>query len=336
MNHSGTTMPTKTIQVLLALTATATAACLSILAGWQRGGLVAERVLLICVGVLLVVAAHLLPGLCRPHGRRIRALGAVLWMGCMVATCYGHAGFFVTAQRHAGEIRAAAVPKVAEYGRNLAAVASDRAGVVARLARVVERKCGERCGAVRIERATLTARLAALDAESAEVTRRDLALDRAKAERTAAKANPVAGLLTVFGVDAGQVDLVAGMAFAVVLEGVACFCWLLALRPSDSLTKAITPARVASHGPAVTPVTRASKVVAPVNNNAIEVEATRSSATGVQADDVARVLTAIRDGQLRSTVTEIRKHLGCSQARAATVRKQIVLDGKQGTVTNVT
>jgi hypothetical protein len=197
------TMPMRVPPALLALAATMTAACLSILAGWQRGGLFAERVLLVCVGVVLVVAAHLLPALCRPHGWRIRALGMALWIGCMTATCYGQAVFFVMAQKHAGEVRAALVAVVSVPGRNLAEIASDRAGIVARLARVTERRCSDRCAAVRIERTTLNARLIALDVESAEVTRRELALERADAERTAAKADPLAGLLTAFGVAAG-------------------------------------------------------------------------------------------------------------------------------------
>lgn len=72
-------MPMRALPALLAVTATATAACLSVMAGWQRRGLLAERVLWIAVGVVLVVAAHLLPALCRPHGWRVRALGAALW-----------------------------------------------------------------------------------------------------------------------------------------------------------------------------------------------------------------------------------------------------------------
>ncbi|MFM0206924.1 hypothetical protein PQQ96_05890 [Paraburkholderia sediminicola] len=205
------------------------------------------------MGIVLVVAAHLLPALCRPHGSRIRALGIVLWIGCMTATCYGHAVFFVMAQKHAGEVRAAVVPVVSIPDRNLAGIASERAGIVARLARETERRCNDRCAAVRIERTALNARLVALDAESAEVRRRELAFDRADAERTAAKADPLAGLLTAFGVAAGRIDLFAGMAFAVVIEEGACFCWLLALRLGDTTVKAVTPARGAGH---VLPVTK--------------------------------------------------------------------------------
>ena len=317
------TMPMKAPPALLALAATITAACLSILAGWQRGGSLAERALLVCVSVLLVVAAHLLPALCRPHGWRIRALGIALWIGCMTATCYGQAVFFVMAQKHAGEVRAAVVPVVSVPGRNLTEIANDRAGVVARLARVIERKCGDRCAAVRIERTTLNAQLVALDAESADVMRREFALDRADAERAAARADPLAGILTDFGVAASRVDLIAGLAFAMMIESVACFCWLLALRPAEAPSKTVTPTQRASHVRPVTPVTRASTVV---EQGGLETFGRQDGATipaGELENDLARVLIATRNGTLRGTVTEIRKHLGCSQAKAASLRKQL-------------
>ncbi|MPW17917.1 hypothetical protein GCT13_13455 [Paraburkholderia sp. CNPSo 3157] len=290
--------------VLLAVSATVTAACLSVMAGWQRGGFVAERVLWIAVGVVLVVAAHLLPALIRSHGWRIRIVGALLWIGCMAATCYGHAVFFLLAQKHAGEVRAAAVPAVVTTGRSLAVIAADRATVVSRLARATERHCTEPCSSLRIERATLAARLEAINAEAAEAKRQEAAQDRADAARAAAVTDPVIGTLTAFGIPSGRVDLLAGLAFAAVLEAVACFCWLLALRPVESLKP--------NTGAAVTPVTEPSNAVT-------EPE----SAPATTVDDVTRVAAAVAAGRLRGTVTEIRKYLGCSQSRAAAVRKQI-------------
>jgi len=274
------------------------------MAGGQRGGFVAERVLWIAVGVVLVVAAHLLPALCRQHGWRIRVLGAALWIGCMAATCYGHAVFFLLAQKHAGEVRAAAVPAVTTTGRNSAVIAADRAAIVSRLARVTERRCAEPCPSLRIERATLAARLDAIDVEATEAKRQEAAQDRADAARAAAVADPVTGTLTAFGIPSSRVDLLAGLAFAAVLEAVACFCWLLALRPVES-SKPNT-------GAAVTPVTEPSNAVT-------EAE----TAPEMTIDDVTRVAAAIADGRLRGTVTEIRKYLGCSQTRAAAIRKQI-------------
>jgi hypothetical protein len=317
----------RTQPALLAVTATATAACLSILAAWQRGGWVTERALWIAVGVVLVVAAHLLPALFRSHGWRIRIVGAALWLACMAATCYGHAVFFVMAQKHAGELRAAAVPVVVTHGRGLTEIAADRADAIARLARVTERRCGDRCATVRIERATLSARLDALTIEADEAKRADAAQDRAAAARAAAAADPVTGALTAFGLPAAHADLIAGLAFAAVLEGVACFAWLLALRPDAEIEIAVTPVGQGSHAEAVTAVTPASipsaPVTEPVTASAVEpVPALESPAVG-QVDDVTQVRRAVTAGTLRPTVIQIRKYLGCSQARAAAVRKQL-------------
>lgn len=305
-------MPMRAQPALLAVPATLTAACLSVMAGWQRGGFLAERVLWIAVGVVLVVAAHLLPALIRSHGWRVRLVGAVLWLGCMAATCYGHAVFFLLAQKHAGEVRAATVPAVTTTGRNPAAIAADRATTVARLARVTERRCAEPCPSLRIERATLAARLDAIDAEATQAKRQEAAQDRADAARAAAVADPVTGAVTAFGIQSGRVDLLAGLAFTAVLEAVACFCWLLALRPVESLKS--------NAGAAVTPVTVISH---DVTEAAIESTPTVTQPVIEAADDVTRVTAEIAAGRLRATVNDIRKYLGCSQSRAAAVRKQL-------------
>jgi hypothetical protein len=318
----------RTAPALLAVTATATAACLSILAGWQRGGWITERVLWVAVGVVLVVAAHLLPTLCRSHGWRPQVIGAVLWVACMAATCYGHAVSFVMAQKHSGELRAAAVPVVMTYGRGLAEIAADRADAVAKLARVTERRCGDRCATSRIERATLTSRLDALNVEAAEAKRAEAAQDSAAAARAAAMADPVTGALTAFGLPTAHADLVAGLAFAAVLEGVACFAWLLALRPApvtDGATAIpVTSAQQGSNAAVTTPVTTQSHAFASVAQPvAAESAPVLRRPEAEQPDDVTRVATAIAAGTLRATVTEIRKFLGCSQSRAAAVRKQL-------------
>ncbi|WP_333783702.1 hypothetical protein [Paraburkholderia terrae] len=297
---------------LLAVPATLTAACLSVMAGWQRGGFLAERVLWIAVGVVLVVAAHLLPALIRAHGWRIRLVGVLLWIGCMAATCYGHAVFFLLTQKHAGEVRAAAVPTVTTTGRNPAVIAADRAAVVSRLARVTERRCAEQCPSLRIERATLAARLDAIDVEATEAKRQEAARDRADAARAAAGADPVTGAVTAFGIQSGRVDLLAGLAFAAVLEAVACFCWLLALRPIKSLKP--------NTGAAVTPVTEVSNFV---TETQIEAAPSVSQPVIKAADDITRVTAEIAAGRLRATVMDIRKYLGCSQSRAAAIRKQL-------------
>ncbi|MFM0210749.1 hypothetical protein PQQ96_25450 [Paraburkholderia sediminicola] len=129
-------------------------------------------------------------------------------------------------------------------------------------------------------------------------------------------ADPVTGALTAFGLPTAHADLVAGLAFAAVLEGVACFAWLLALRPA--------PAQQGSNTEVTERVTAESHVVAPVAQPvAVESAPVLRLPVVEQADDVTRVTTAIAAGELRGTVTEIRRFLGCSQSRAAAVRKQL-------------
>ncbi|MEM5314369.1 hypothetical protein [Paraburkholderia sp. JHI869] len=113
-----------------------------------------------------------------------------------------------------------------------------------------------------------------------------------------------------------------------MLEAVACFCWLLALRPvtkTRAVTEiAVTPAQQGSIVDAVTTVTPESNAAAPVAEPvAVKSAPVLRLPVVEQADDVTRVTNAIAAGTLRATVTEIRKFLGCSQSRAATVRKQL-------------
>ncbi|MCP2091303.1 UNVERIFIED_ORG: hypothetical protein J2Y81_007390 [Paraburkholderia sediminicola] len=164
--------------------------------------------------------------------------------------------------------------------------------------------------------------------------RRQLAFDRADTERAAAKTDPLAGLLTGFGVAAGRVDLVAGMAFAFVVEGVACFCWLLALWPADTTDTTVTTARGIRDGLSVTRVTRTSTLVPHAGNGATGRRNTADSPAVEQANELTRVLTAVSNGTLRGTVTEIRKHLGCSQAKAAALRKQLAQQMQSSRGTN--
>lgn len=94
----------------LAFASTTTALGVSVLAGWQRGGLLAERIAWIAIGAVLVVSAHVLPALCRTAPAAVRVVGTGLWVVCMVTTCYGHAIFFVLAQEHAAAMRVGALP----------------------------------------------------------------------------------------------------------------------------------------------------------------------------------------------------------------------------------
>ncbi|AIS48753.1 putative twin-arginine translocation pathway signal protein [Burkholderia pseudomallei] len=333
----------------LALAATGTAITLSILSGWQRGGSIPERLVWVAIGIVLVASAHLLPALVHSASWTLRGVAAGLWLGCMAAAVYGHATFFLLAQAHAGERRAASVPSpTMPSGLNLAAVMNERAEVTAQLAAADVRRCVGDCPSLRVRRARLAAKLDALNAQADDVRRIDAQHDRIAAQRDALLADPVTSrLATLLAIPAARVELLSSLLFAAVLEGVACLLWSVSLR-SPTLPAAVAAVTVPT--PPVTPAGKAATVtplaVTPVTAGHDGAIARRSDVTDRRSgtgsshalrdspvtplpelsradDDVAELIRDIAAGRVRPTVADIRRHLGCSQARAAALRRQV-------------
>ena len=167
-------MTTRRWAFALAIAATGTAITLSVLSGWQRGGSIPERLVWVAIGIVLVASAHLLPALVYSASWTLRGVAAGLWLGCVAAAVYGHATFFLLAQAHAGERRAASVPSpTMPSGLNLAAVMNERAVVTAQLAAADVRRCVGACPSLRVRRARLAAKLDALNAQADDVRRID-------------------------------------------------------------------------------------------------------------------------------------------------------------------
>lgn len=325
----------------LATIATGTAVTLSILTGLQRGGTWPERLVWIAVGIVLVVSAHLLPALVRMAPVAVRGIAGVLWIGCMAGAGYGHATFFLLAQRHAGEQRANAIAPVASIhsGRNLTTVMAERASVIAQLIAVEAKRCTGDCRALNSHRVTLTAKLDALNAEADDIRRNETERDRVIAQRDALLADPVTSrLAALLGTTAARMDILSGLAFAGVLEGVACLLWTVALRPSPTASAvpittrlAVTPvaAMTTSTEPAVTNINadKAAKVVVRrTTPNSHETPGTPIESlpgTVVTDDELTQLAREIAAGHVRATVADIRRHLGCSQAKASTLRRQL-------------
>lgn len=352
--------------IWLAMAATATALSISALAGWQRGGSLAERLVWVSISLVLVVSAHVLPVFVQGAPVTVRCVAWSLWAACMATACYGHATFFVLAQRHAGELRASslAMGPATTSVRSLTTVMAERTTVVGQLATARARYCAGNCATLEARRVTLAARLDALDAEADDIRRSHIADDRVTRQRAALLADPVTSrLATLLGVTDERIDLLSGLAFAAVLELVACLLWTLALRPVAQpralvATSPVTTTTVAvprapateqqsmgvttvddvttATDPAVThaTVSHASETVSrkPVVESHVSV--TRSHARSddpgaaspeaeVISDDVTRLAADINAGRVRPTVADIRRHLGCSQARAAALRRQL-------------
>ncbi len=296
----------------LAVAATGTAVCMSVIAGWQRGGWLSERLVWVAVSVVLVGGAHLLPALCRSAPLAVRCIGTLLWLGCMAAASWGHATFFLLSQSHAGEVRASAVSVASVPAhRSLTAVMADRASVAADLAVADARHCIRDCPTLRVRRTSLAARLDALDAEAADVHRYQVIEDHNASHRDAARDDPVtARMAALWGVADIRLELLASLVFATVLEGMACVLWWIALLPQG--TSPVTDHR--SPVPAVTidvsDVTMADTPPVPVMTE--------------PETEVTKLRRDIEAGLLRPTVASIRQHLGCSQAKAAALRRQVI------------
>lgn len=316
----------------LAVAATGTAICLSVLAGWQRGGSLAERLVWVAIGVVLVVGAHLLPALVRDSPYRVRVVASALWLACMATACFGHASFFLLAQRHAGELRVTAVPVAVAVsaGRNLTAVMAERATVTTLLATAIAHHCSGKCTTLEARKVTLTAKLDALDAEADEIRRQQSADDRAEARRDALVADPVtARLAALLDTTVTRVDLLSGLAFAAVLEGVACLLWTVTLRSQLPVTNApVVVAAVTDDDPPVMASHRLeseSHEVEAENRAPVSEPVTLVSTDAPRDHDVAQLAQAVAAGRVRPTVADIRRFLGVSQARAAALRRQLAM-----------
>lgn len=367
-------MNTRRWAVVLAIGATTTALCLSVLAGWQRGGSLPERLVWVAIGLVLVTSAHLLPALLRDASIVIRCIGSALWGACLVTACFGHVQFFAMAQQHTGEQRASTIqaPPVSSSARSLTVVMTERANVTAQLASANARYCIGNCATLDARRTTLSARLDALNAEADEVRHQQATADRVTTQHDALLADPVTSrIAALLGTTATKVDLPTGLAFAAVLEGVACLLWTVALQSplpqplsvvTDVTSSAVTVTPAVTE-PVVTPVTNTAGMTQPVVMPVTDVtDATHSAVMPVTAshddgtvscrtvtpsrdrtirshaprddpiaplpttapvdDDLSQLVRDVTAGLVRPTVADIRRHLGCSQARAAELRRQ--------------
>jgi hypothetical protein len=289
-------------------------------------------------------------------------MGTLLWGTCLVVACFGHAQFFVLAQQHAGEQRASTVPvsSLPSAGRSLTTVMAERVSVTAQLGAANARYCAGNCATLRARRVTLTARLDELNAEADEVRRAQLERDRTTARRDALLADPVTSrLAALFGTTVSRVDLLSGLMFAGVLEGVACLLWTVALRSPLPVATGVMPPAVTTFT-AVTVATDATppdvaevagmtavtqRAVAPVAASHADKTVSREAVTAHDdttgahtprdepvvplpvidpADaELTRLNRDVTAGLVRPTVADIRRHLGCSQARAITLRRQL-------------
>lgn len=294
----------------LALLATTISLSLSAHTNSQLGESLKEKLVMAAFGVLAVLGAHLLLALCQPASIRVRLVAIVLWLFCMVYVAYSHANFFLTSQQQAGMRRAAAIDQSSskpEPKRNLTAILSDQARIKTELAAKSQLDCRGDCLPLRVKVISLKGRLDALNAEADEVKRWLAQQDREDALKDAIRDDPVTARLAKWlDVTNGQIGLVTGFLFSLILEGVACLCWYVAFQFRDSSMTQSTGQIVA---------TEPGGVGTGNANDARPVFRLDSK--------VDELIREVRAGRLKLTVNDVRDYCRCAQKKASELKRLV-------------
>ncbi|MCX5544683.1 hypothetical protein M3A49_35350 [Paraburkholderia sp. CNPSo 3076] len=131
--------------------ATCASIAISLLAGRERGGTPAEQLVWMVIGLSLLLGAHLIPAIAQGAKRSVRLVGGLLWLAAMASTGYTHGTFFLSAQQHAGDVRAGqvavpgAVVEKSSTSNAIAALLRQQAKLQGTLNQSMLIKCGDDC-----------------------------------------------------------------------------------------------------------------------------------------------------------------------------------------------
>jgi hypothetical protein len=222
----------------------------------ERGGTLADRLLIGAVSVAITLACHLLPSISRS------GLVRALWGVCLLITAWGHAAYFTGASARAGAGRAAHLETPAAVAalrneldaiqaRPVAVVAADLAGARSRALSADAARCRPdvpaECRRIAATAGAATARVEALNEELAQARRAADLRARVTAmaggqdvAKAAAAVDPVAGVLAGWlGVSAGSIVTTVSVLSAIVVELLACTLWSIALSRQSSPPAAV-------------------------------------------------------------------------------------------------
>ncbi|MFZ6816881.1 hypothetical protein [Undibacterium sp. Ji22W] len=305
----------------LALLATGISLSILVIAGWQLGESMKEKILLAAFGALAVGGAHLLLTLCRPASLKIKLASMVLWLFCMVYVMINHANFLLSSHQQAGMHRIALFDQPSARlvrERNLIEILSDQEKIKTELDAKSRIRCERGCDSLKVKLNTLKAKLEVLYAEAGEFKRLRLLQDRQNDLKEALRDDPVTmPLATLSGVTAIQIGLMRSFLFAVILEGAACICWYIFLQSRDSsVTSAVTSVVTRIVTPTVTADSDVTKV--------LNVEVTQPI-TPLECQ-VEMLVKDVKAGRVDATVRALQKYCRCSQKQASALRKLVLIE----------
>jgi hypothetical protein len=317
----------------LAATSTLVSVCIAAVAGSRNGDSTTDGVLWGILSVITVLGGHWLPTISRGMTGWLRVHAIVMWVLCTAFATYGHATYFLLSKQVAGDRRANAVSLDAlatQTPRPISAILAEEGALRSQLTRTHSSSCTG-CSRTHARIAELNTRIAALQAEADEVRSVHDSLRRVDQLRDQQRVDPVTSRLAAWlGIEPSGIDLASALVFAVILDGLASLCWLLATQRRDPPGKEEPQVTVTP----VTPVTAAMAVTPPgvVSSWPAISLATPSKVRALSAkpppardfdDLVTSAKEAIMTGQIKTTVTGIREHLRCGQVLARAVRKAL-------------
>ncbi|VWC82792.1 hypothetical protein BLA39750_01329 [Burkholderia lata] len=349
------------ISICLGVGATLTSLFITVIAGAERGSTPAEKCVWVATGVVILLAAHLLPALSKGAGIAVKCTVLPIWLGALLATGYTHATFFLNAQGKVGEQRAIAVAQTSAGAslpnvpvtRSRTQIATDVAGTRRSLALLDARRCTADCGAATARRTALTARLEALKIEDGEAVRaerasdaRAAAMERHRMAQDEARQDPfVAKLASAVRLGADQVSLVVAIVLGWLVDAVAVISWASVARSqrqeeareySQGRTLDAVPHRSVELPPRPEVIVRAAANEPLLSGPGTAIaglavdeltEAAGVSAIdewrGEAAVDLADLAEAIRAGQTKATLPAIRAFLGCADGAAMALRRRL-------------
>ena len=284
----------KKLTLLIAIVLTATAVLMAAFSAMDRGGSVSDRVLLVVISVVITILAHLLLSLTR------NKLAWLLWLGCLAVTIYGHTVFFTNSINRAGEQAVRLSLQSQEIDRQIEFITHAITGIVARPVTVVSNELSVTRGyrkrqalkneLIEAERAvSLSERLLALTSQASDVKRTQ-------------SHEQVAWLLSkVTGSSVSLVTLIISISLATLVEFVGALLWYEVIRVGDARGFPYKASLVAND------------LVSGLHDRA-----------ATEESQMEKLVTAIKTGACKPTVASIRSFLGCGQAKAAELRRQLV------------
>lgn len=298
----------------VAVFVTLTASCMAAVAAGERGGTVVDKALLASMSIVVVLAVHLIPALSR------RWMAWPVWIGCLLCAIYGHLTFLVHAGLQANDNRSQQSILAVDTERQINMVRDALARIHARPVATVAAELAEAHG--RRERAALRMEIA--EGRRAEALQDELAKlygVSTAAHATGANDPVTARIAKVTGCSEQGVTIVIGMTFSVLIELVGALLWYEALRrPHGGYPSFRTS--VPSDRKAEKHASAEAGQEEVIRDEAVTIGMTH--ATSAVSSQVTSVIHAIKVGQCRPTVAGIREFLGCSQARASELRRELM------------